>query len=48
MIFIDNHDINRAYTTFGQDITKMKMAFGYILTLPKDPANLIWNRNTNA
>lgn len=37
MIFIDNHDINRAYTTFGQDITKMKMAFGYILTLPRIP-----------
>ena len=37
MIFIDNHDINEAYTTFGQDITKMKMAFGYILTLPRIP-----------
>tara|TARA_B100000575_G_scaffold274338_1_gene258006 strand:- start:988 stop:1548 length:561 start_codon:yes stop_codon:yes gene_type:complete len=37
MIFIDNHDINRAYTSFGKDIIKMKMAFGYILTLPRIP-----------
>ncbi|MDG2396551.1 MAG: glycoside hydrolase family 13 protein [Flavobacteriaceae bacterium] len=37
MIFIDNHDINRAYTQFNKNIENFKMAFGYILSIPRIP-----------
>jgi len=35
MIFPDNHDMSRIYTQLKQDITKTKMALGYILALPR-------------
>jgi len=35
MIFPDNHDMSRIFTQFNKDITKTKMALGYIFTLPR-------------
>ena len=35
MIFPDNHDMSRIYTQLGEDITKTKMALGYLLALPR-------------
>lgn len=35
MVFPDNHDMSRIYTQLGEDITKTKMALGYLLTLPR-------------
>ncbi len=35
MIFPDNHDMSRIYTQLGEDVTKTKMALGYLLTLPR-------------
>jgi glycosidase len=37
MIFMDNHDKSRVYTEYGEDITKTKMAMGYMLCLPRIP-----------
>lgn len=37
MIFLDNHDKSRVFTEFGEDITKTKMALGYMLILPRIP-----------
>jgi len=37
MVFLDNHDKSRIYTQVGQDITKTKMALGYMLCLPRIP-----------
>jgi glycosidase len=35
MIFPDNHDMSRIYTQLNEDITKTKMALGYMLALPR-------------
>ncbi|MBT8316588.1 MAG: glycoside hydrolase family 13 protein [Lutibacter sp.] len=35
MIFPDNHDMSRIFTQLNEDITKTKMALGYILALPR-------------
>jgi glycosidase len=35
MIFPDNHDMSRIYTQLGEDVTKTKMALGYLLALPR-------------
>jgi glycosidase len=35
MIFLDNHDKSRLFTEVGEDITKTKMALGYMLSLPR-------------
>jgi glycosidase len=32
-IFLDNHDMNRAYSVVGEDMAKYKMALGLLLTL---------------
>lgn len=32
VIFLDNHDINRFYSTLGEDIGKYKMAFAWLMT----------------
>lgn len=32
VIFLDNHDINRFYSTVGEDTSKYKMAFAWLLT----------------
>ena len=37
MIFIDNHDKSRLYTEVKEDISKAKMALGYMLMLPRIP-----------
>jgi glycosidase len=29
---LDNHDLSRSFTTFGEDINKMKMAFAWLFT----------------
>lgn len=31
-IMLDNHDLPRSYTSFGEDIAKMKMAFAWLFT----------------
>ncbi len=31
-IMLDNHDLTRSFTTFGEDINKMKMAFAWLFT----------------
>lgn len=31
-IMLDNHDLTRSFTTFGEDIGKMKMAFAWLFT----------------
>jgi glycosidase len=35
MIFPDNHDMSRIFTQLHEDVSKTKMAVGYILTLPR-------------
>ena len=35
MIFPDNHDMSRIFTQLHEDITKTKMALGYIFILPR-------------
>ena len=35
MVFLDNHDKSRLYTEVGEDITKAKMALGYMLCMPR-------------
>jgi glycosidase len=35
MIFPDNHDMSRIYTQLGGNLTKTKMALGYLLSLPR-------------
>lgn len=35
MIFPDNHDMSRIFTQLHEDISKTKMALGYIFTLPR-------------
>ncbi len=37
MIFTDNHDMSRVFTTLKGDITNTKMALASILTLPRTP-----------
>ena len=37
LIFLDNHDKSRVFTEFGEDVTKTKMALGYMLCLPRIP-----------
>ncbi len=37
MVFLDNHDMSRIYTQLNEDITKTKMALGYMLTMPRIP-----------
>ena len=37
MVFPDNHDMSRIFTQLHEDVTKTKMALGYILTLPRIP-----------
>lgn len=37
MIFPDNHDKSRIFTQLGEDITRTKMAVGYMLMLPRIP-----------
>jgi glycosidase len=37
MIFLDNHDKSRLYTEVKEDISKAKMALGYMLMLPRIP-----------
>ena len=32
VIFLDNHDLPRSYSVFGEDIEKYKMALGWLLT----------------
>ena len=32
VIFLDNHDLTRTFTSFGEDFDKMKMAFAWLLT----------------
>lgn len=32
VIFVDNHDLNRFFTTVGEDVNKMKMGLTFILT----------------
>lgn len=31
-IMLDNHDLTRCFTTYGEDISKMKMAFAWLFT----------------
>lgn len=31
-IMLDNHDLTRTFTTFGEDLAKMKMAFAWLFT----------------
>ncbi|NJC25012.1 glycoside hydrolase family 13 protein [Neolewinella antarctica] len=38
VIFLDNHDISRLYTTFAGDLTKMKSAMALLLTLRGTPS----------
>ena len=33
VVFLDNHDISRLFTTLGEDMTKMKSALGLLLTM---------------
>ena len=35
LVFLDNHDMSRIYTQLGEDLTKTKMALGYLLTMPR-------------
>ena len=35
MVFLDNHDKSRIYTEVKEDVTKTKMALGYMLALPR-------------
>jgi glycosidase len=35
MIFPDNHDMSRIFTQLHEDVSKTKMAIGYILALPR-------------
>ncbi|HEY5689314.1 MAG TPA: glycoside hydrolase family 13 protein [Yeosuana sp.] len=35
MIFPDNHDMSRIFTQLNKNVTKTKMALGYIFTLPR-------------
>ena len=35
MIFSDNHDMSRIYNQLRQNVTKTKMALGYLLVLPR-------------
>lgn len=37
MVFLDNHDKSRLYTEVNEDVTKAKMALGYMLLLPRIP-----------
>ena len=37
MVFPDNHDMSRIFTQLHEDVTKTKMALGYILTVPRIP-----------
>lgn len=37
MIFLDNHDKNRVYTEFKENVVLTQMALGYMLTLPRIP-----------
>ena len=37
MIFPDNHDMDRIFTQLKEDVVNTKMAFGYILALPRIP-----------
>ena len=37
MIFPDNHDMDRIFTQFNEDVTNTKMALSYLLTLPRIP-----------
>ena len=37
MVFLDNHDKSRVYTELHEDVTKTKMAMGYMLSLPRIP-----------
>lgn len=32
VIFLDNHDMTRAFSTFGENIPKLKMAFAWLMT----------------
>ncbi|WP_111709441.1 glycoside hydrolase family 13 protein [Lutibacter citreus] len=35
MVFLDNHDKSRVFTELKEDLTKTKMAMGYLLALPR-------------
>jgi glycosidase len=35
MIFPDNHDMSRIFTQLHENVTNIKMALGYLLTLPR-------------
>ena len=35
MVFLDNHDKSRLFTEVDEDITKTKMALGYMLAMPR-------------
>jgi glycosidase len=37
MAFLDNHDMDRAFTQLNEDPVKLKMALGYLLALPRIP-----------
>ncbi len=37
MVFLDNHDKSRLFTEVKEDITKAKMALGYMLMMPRIP-----------
>ncbi|NER14654.1 alpha-amylase [Leptobacterium flavescens] len=37
MVFPDNHDMDRVFTQFGEDVTNTKMGLSYLLTLPRIP-----------
>ena len=37
MIFMDNHDMDRVFTQLNENVTKTKMALGFILSLPRTP-----------
>ena len=37
MLFLDNHDKDRVFTEFKENIVLTKMALGYLLTLPRIP-----------
>ncbi|ARV14439.1 glycoside hydrolase family 13 protein [Polaribacter sp. SA4-12] len=37
MVFLDNHDKSRLYTEVKEDVTKAKMALGYMLMMPRIP-----------
>ncbi|MGB1448315.1 MAG: glycoside hydrolase family 13 protein [Flavobacteriaceae bacterium] len=37
MAFLDNHDMDRAYTQYGEDTTLFKMALSTLLVLPRVP-----------